>query len=111
MVRWFVLKIEFNLQIALFFNYHKIHTSRTVDCGDITVPVTLSLRKQREIEAYKESKTEALTINLKDVLKTFEYFIQYLQGMIGGSGVTLSYIVRASNELHPKPEVDDPVTA
>ena len=31
--------------------------------------------------------------------------------MRGDNGVPFSYVVRASNELHPKPEVDDPVTA
>ena len=31
--------------------------------------------------------------------------------MRGGSGVLLSYVVRESNTLHPKPLVYDPVTA
>ena len=31
--------------------------------------------------------------------------------MRGVSGVPLSYAVRENNELHPKPSIDDPVTA
>ena len=60
----------------MFFIHHKIHTSRTVDYGDITVPVIRALKKQRKIEAIKEPKNEAPTIDLKDVLKTYEYLIQ-----------------------------------
>ena len=59
----------------------------------------------------KESDTEAATINLKDVSKTYGYLIHYLRGMQRGIRVPLRYFVRASNELHPKPLVDDPVAA
>ena len=104
-------KADLNLQLAVLFIHHKIRTSRAVDYGDITVPAIHALKKQREIEAIKEPKTEALTINLKDVLKTYQYLIQYLRGMRGGSGVLLSYVVRASNEIHLKPSVDDTITA
>ena len=98
------LKAEINLQIAMFFIHHKIRTIRTVGYGDITVPAIHDLKKQHKIEAIKDPKTEAPTINLKDVLKTYKYLIQYLRGMRGGSEVTLSYVVRASNKLHPKHE-------
>ena len=47
-----------------------------MDYGDITVPVIRALKKQRKIEAIKEPKNEAPTIDLKDVLKTYEYLIQ-----------------------------------
>ena len=48
--------------------------------------------------------------DLKDISKTYKYLIQYLCGMRGGSGVPLSCVVRASNKLHPKTSIDDPVT-
>ena len=102
---------ELNLQLAVFFIHHKIRTSRTVDYGDINVTAIFSLKKQQEKEAIKYPKTEASTIDLKDVLKTYKSLIQYLCGMRGGTGVLLSYVVRESNTLHPKPSVYDPVTA
>ena len=100
-------KVELNLQLVVFLIHHNIRTRRTVNYGDITIPNIHALKKKCEVEAIKEPKTEAPTINLKDLLKTFEYLIQYLQGMIGGNGVLLSYIVRTINELHPNSEVDD----
>ena len=48
---------------------------------------------------------------MKHVSKTYEYLIQYLRGMQGSIRIPLSYAVRESNDLHPKPSVDDPVTA
>ena len=83
----------------------------TVDYGDTTVPVICALKKQHDIDVTKEPKTETPTIYLKDVLKAYESLIQYLRGMRGVIGVQLSYVMRASNELHPKPSEDDPVTA
>ena len=95
----------------MFFIHQKICTSRTVDYGDITVPAIHALNKQHMIEAIKYPKNEAPTINLKNVLKTYESLIKYLCGMRGGSEVPLSYVVRESNTIHPKPPVDDAVTA
>ena len=60
-------KAELNIQISVIFIHHKICTSKTVNYGGITVPMICSLKKQREIEAIKEPKTEAPTIDLKDV--------------------------------------------
>ena len=93
----------------MFYIHHKIRTRKTVDYGDITVYDICALKKQRTIESIRESKKEALTIDLEDVLKTYESLIQYLRGMQGGSGVPFIYVVRESNELHPKPSIDDPV--
>ena len=95
----------------MLFIHHKICTSSIVDYGDINVPLIRALKKQREIEEIKEPNTEAPMIDLKDFSKTYEYLIRYLRGIRGGSRVLLSYIVRASNELHLKPESDDPVIA
>ena len=95
----------------MLFIHHKICTSSIFDYGDINVPLIRALKKQREIEEIKEPNTEAPTIDLKDVSKTYEYLIQYLRGMQGGSGVPISYVLRESNELHPKPSVDDPFIA
>ena len=74
-----------------------------MDYGDITVPESRALKKQCDIEAIKEPNTDAPTIDLKDVSKAYESFVQYLFGIIGGSGVLLSYVVRSINELQPKP--------
>ena len=63
-------KAELNLQIAVFYIHHKIRSIRIVEYEDINVPVIRDLKKQRKIEAIKEPKTEAPTINLKDVSKT-----------------------------------------
>ena len=106
-----VLKADLNFQLAVLFIHQNIRTNRTVDYGDITVPDIRALKKQREIEAIKEPKTEALTINLKYFLKTYESLNQYLRRIRGGNRVLLSYVVRASNEEHLKPSVDDPVTS
>ena len=103
-------KAEMNLQAAVFFIYHKHRTSRTVDYTNITVPEIRALKKQREMEATTESKPEAPTIDLKDVSKTYEALVQYLRGMRGGNGVPLSYTVRPTDELMPKPSADDPST-
>lgn len=103
-------KAEMNLQLAVFFIHHKHRTSRTVDYADITVPKIRALKKQREVEALKESKPELPTIDLKDVSKTYEAMVQYLRGMRGGSGVPLSYVARPTNELIPKPSDEDPST-
>ena len=56
-------KAELNIQLAVFFIHHKIRTSRTVDYGDITVPAIRALKKQLEIEAIKDPKTGATTID------------------------------------------------
>ena len=90
-------KLELNLQLEMFYIHHKIRTSRTVDYGYITVPVIRALKKQCKIEAIKEPKTEAPTIDLKEVLKTYEYLIQYFYGMRRGSGFQLRYVVMSSN--------------
>ena len=103
-------KAEMNLQAAVFFIYHKHRTSRTVDYTNITVPEIRALKKQREMEATTESKPEAPTIDLKDVSKTYEALVQYLRGMRGGNGVPLSYTVRPTDKLMPKPSADDPST-
>ena len=87
-------KAELNLKLAVFFIHHKICTSRTVDCWDTTVPIIHALKKQYDIEAIKKPNTEAMTIDLKDVSKTYESLIQYLLGMRGGSGFPLGYVVR-----------------
>ena len=50
-------------------------------------------------------------IDSKNILKMYKYLIQYLRGIRGGSGVTLSYVVKESNNLHPKPSIDDLVAA
>ena len=63
-------KAELNLQIYVFYIHHQIRTIRKVDYGDITVTAIRALKKQREIEVIQEPKTEALTIDLKDVSKT-----------------------------------------
>ena len=105
------LKSEINIQISVFFVHHKICTIRKVDYGDINVPTIHYLNKKRKIEAIKDPKNDDPTINFKDVSKTYESLIRYLHGMRGVSAVTVSYVARARNELHPKPSVDDPVTA
>ena len=69
-------KADLNIQLAMFFIYHKIRTIRTVDYGYITVPAIQTMKKQREIEAIKEPKTEAPAIDLKDSSKTYKYMIQ-----------------------------------
>ena len=81
----------------MFFIHHKIGTIRTVEYGNINVTDIRAMKKQRKIEAIKEPKTEDPMIDLKGFLKTYEYLIQYLRGMRGGSGVPLSYVVRAIN--------------
>ena len=67
--------------------------------------------RQHKIEEIKESNTEALTIDLKDVSNNYEYLIQYLSGMRGGSNVLLGYVARISNGLHPKTSINDPVSS
>ena len=70
-----VLKANLNIQLAVFYIHHKIFTSRTVDYGDINVPAILTMKKHSEIEAIKERKTEAPTINLKDFSETYKSLI------------------------------------
>ena len=68
-------KAEMNLHLTVFFVCHKNRISLSVDYSDITVPNIFALKKQRELGSAKETNTEALTINLKDISKTYETMI------------------------------------
>ena len=73
-----ISKAEMNIRLTFFFFHHKNSTSWLVEYVDITVPNIYALKKQQDMELAKETKLEALTINLKDVSETYEAIIQYM---------------------------------
>ena len=76
-------KSKMNLHLTVLFIHHKNRTIRLVNYGDITVPRIHALKKQQEMESTKGSKLEDITINMKDVSKTYKLMIQYLCGIHG----------------------------
>ena len=47
------LKAEMNLQLTVFFIFHKKHTILSVDYSDITVPKLCALHKHQDMESDK----------------------------------------------------------
>ena len=97
-----------DLHLTVLFAHHNHHTSQSVDYGDVTVPKICALKKQLELDSSKETNPEAPTINLKDISKTYEAMIQYLCGISGCDGVSLSYVARSPSDIMPIVEEDDP---
>ena len=91
------LKAEKNLKLAVFFVQHKKRCSEDLAFADVTLDSVRRLQSLYDLEKGYEKPDEADSakiINTKDWTKTFDSLDEYLESVLGVTGVPLSYITR-----------------
>ena len=102
------LLAEKNLKLAVFYVKHKQRCSEPVAFADVTLDHVRALKSLYDLEARYEKPDDpdpANVINTKDWTKTFDSIDEYLESVLGVTGVPLNYITRP--ETAPKDEPDD----
>ena len=99
---------ESNMKLMVYYIKHRDRTSRNTTWAEITLDEVRKMRLVKLEEESHQDPQEKPTIDHKDWNKTWDNFMDYINGFLGQTGVPLGYIVR--DELNVKPSNDDPAS-
>ena len=99
---------ESNMKLMVYYIKHRDRASRNTTWAEITLDEVRKMRLVKLEEESHQDPQEKPTIDHKDWNKTWDNFMDYINGFLGQTGVPLGYIVR--DDLNVKPSNDDPAS-